>query len=63
MRPIKRIDPFLDRFGVLWKQNQDLRFSQLLDLIATKMPIRDPFFFEEDVWAKAIEELIIKENK
>lgn len=47
MRKVERIDPFLKKFGDLWKKCPDLRFGQLFLNICHEQ-YGDPFFLEED---------------
>ena len=58
MRDIKRIEPFLKKFRELWKLYPDMRFSQMIYLIAEEMKVNDIFYSEEDKWIKAIDNLI-----
>jgi len=53
MRDKKRIEPFLERLRVLWEQNPDLRFTQLI----MNLPELS-FFTEDDKTLKVIEEQI-----
>lgn len=46
MRKKERIDPFLQKFGELWKEYPDLRFGQLFQNVAHLSNI-DPFYLEE----------------
>lgn len=56
MRDINRIEPFLKELEVLWKQKPDLRFGQLIYILADEIK-RDIFFPEEDEWLKHIRNL------
>lgn len=56
MRDMNRIEPFLNELGDLWKEKQDLRFGQLIYLLADKIG-RDIFFPEEAEWLEKIKEL------
>jgi len=56
MRNKERIEPFLKEVSELWKDMPDLRFGQIIYMLADKLG-RDIFFQEEDEWLKAIEEL------
>lgn len=58
LRDINRIGPFLDKFQELWELCPDLRFGQLVYIVAGKMKINDIFAPEEDEFMAAIEELI-----
>jgi len=55
MRDIKRIDPFLEEVGNMWKEMPDLRFGQLIYVLADKLG-RDIFFPNEEEWLEKIEE-------
>lgn len=55
MRDIRRIAPLLRKLQVLWHQNPDLRFHQLVRWIAGNT---DQFNTEDDVVKKNIETLI-----
>lgn len=61
MRDINRIDPFLKELGLLWKKNPDLRFGQLIYIIADEIG-RDIFFPEEKEWLNKINYLKEKEK-
>lgn len=54
MRDKKRIEPFLIELQYLWELNPDLRFGQLIYLLAEYAECGDIFFPEEDVWLEAI---------
>ena len=53
MRDINRIDPFLKELEKLWKKCPDLRFGQIIYMLADGIG-RDIFFPEEDEWLKVI---------
>jgi len=55
MRDIKRIDPFLEKLGELWKFYPDLRFGQLIYVLAQDMKFDDIFYPEEPIWEEAIQ--------
>lgn len=57
MRNKNRIKPFLNKLEELWLQNPDLRFGQIIYLIANVIQ-RDIFFPEEKEWEQAIDSLI-----
>jgi uncharacterized protein YihD (DUF1040 family) len=59
MRDVKRIKPFLEKVEELWMQNPDLRFGQVIYLIADEIK-RDIFFPEEREWFDAIQREIDK---
>ena len=60
MRKVERIKPFLEVLNVLWEENSDLRFYQLIDnLMHTIDKNQDVFNIEDDF---AIE-LIVNEIK
>ena len=53
MRSKDRIKPFLNELQKFWEENQDLRFGQIIYILADQIG-RDIFFPEEDEWLKAI---------
>jgi len=53
MRNKYRIKPFLSELENIWEANPDLRFGQLISILAGKID-RDIFFPEEDEWLEAI---------
>lgn len=65
MREIKRIDIITEKLNTLWKQFPDFRFWQLIQMldIPEEKQNTDPFFWEEDVWAKIIDDTIDKYSK
>lgn len=63
MRKVERIEPFMDKIKEIWVKNPDLRFWQLINLIAGKcyeMENTDPFFWEEDKWLELIDKIFDK---
>lgn len=56
MRDKNRIEPFLKSIQTLWEKQPDLRFGQLIYMLAENLdsPNRDVFFPEEDEWLRAI---------
>lgn len=63
MRDIKRIGNLLTAFQKLWNIFPDMRFWQIINLLAEDkvfQKIRDPFFLEDDAWLLAIENTIKK---
>lgn len=57
MRDKKRIKPFLKKLQTFWEQNSDLRFGQIIYMLAEKLEVRDIFFPEEDAWSKALDKI------
>ena len=59
MRDKNRIKPFLDKFAEFWEANPDLRFGQIIYMLAEhlKYPNRDVFFPEEEEWTTALEKV------
>lgn len=55
MRNINRIKPFLNELEKLWEAYPDLRFGQLVYLLAEKLDC-DIFFPEEERWLEVIRE-------
>ena len=56
MRNKNRIKPFLEELGIFWEKNQDLRFGQVIYLLAEELKT-DIFFPEEDKWLDAIKSI------
>ena len=56
MRDIKRIKPFMEKLTQLWESYPDMKFEQIIYILAEKIDCRDIFFPEEDKWIKAIDE-------
>ena len=55
MRDPNRIFPLCNKFAGFWQTYYpDLRFQQVIDLLATFMK-EDPFYAEDDEWAYAID--------
>jgi hypothetical protein len=56
MRDKKRIKEFLTVLQEFWEENSDLRFGQVIYLLADNLDSknRDIFFPEEDEWTRAI---------
>jgi len=61
MRNKDRIKPFLQKVEELWLQYPDLRFGQIIYMIADKIG-RDIFFPEEKEWELIIDKMIRKEK-
>ena len=62
MRDVNRIKPFLNEVEKLWTLCPDLRFGQLIYMIASKMD-KDSFIPEEDEWIKHIRDIIDEQVK
>ena len=65
MRDINRIEPFLKQLEILWKQNPDMRFYQLIYAITQG---KNMFTTEDDKMLEIIKvknqkTLVIKQNK
>lgn len=61
MRDINRIKPFLNKIEEFWKNEfPDLRFGQVIYIIAEELKHDDIFFPEEDEWLEAIQKIIDK---
>lgn len=56
MRNKNRIEPFLKAVQTLWEKQPDLRFGQIIYMLAENLDSipRDIFFPEEDEWLRAI---------
>ena len=55
MRDINRIKPFLDELCAFWELNPDLRFGQMIYVLAQYLNCGDIFFPEDEKWLEAIE--------
>ena len=55
MRDKNRIEPFLKKFSELWVEQPDIRFGQLVSLLANKLN-GNPFNAEEQEWLEAIKD-------
>lgn len=63
MRKIERIPELTAKIEELWNMFPDLRFWQLVSLIAEDeifKDLRDPFYLEDDKWLEAVERVIKK---
>lgn len=58
MRDINRIDDFCEKLKEIWKCNPDLRFYQVVELLARSIRKtgRDPYYVEDNCWEQAIQE-------
>lgn len=56
MRDKKRIKPFLQKLEEFWLQNPDLRFGQIIYILADELG-RDIFYPEEKEWEEIINKL------
>ncbi len=56
MRDKNRIKPFLEELGDFWEANPDLRFGQVIYMLAGELKT-DIFFPEEEKWLKAIKSI------
>lgn len=63
MRDINRIEPIIKKIEIYWKQNPDLRFGQVIYILADELNTEDIFFPEEDKWEKALDDLIERRHK
>lgn len=61
MRDPERIERILERLGDLWKENPDLRLTQLVYFIAGSSrhlpPLPELFYLEDDLFEQALEQL------
>ena len=66
-KDINRIDGFLDVFKHIWKDNYDLRFSQIVFLIYIIIFIKNIrlicFFIEDDKLIKYLKEFLGDDKK
>jgi len=58
MKDPGRIDEIIELIKQLWSSYPDWRFGQLICNISTKLGYEDPFFVEDDLLKKKIEELL-----
>ena len=59
MRDVNRIKPFLKELGDMWEEMPDLRFGQIIYLLADEIG-RDIFFPEDKEWIEKINK--VREN-
>lgn len=58
MRKTDRIEPFLDKFGQVWKENfPDMRFGQLINNLQ-RFAGNDLFYLEEDKFIELLEKFV-----
>lgn len=57
MRDKNRIKPFMDKLTQFWEAHQDLRFGQVIYILAEELKVQDIFFPEEDKWMEALNKL------
>ena len=63
-RDKNRIPVVMNKIEQLWLLNPDLRFGQVYALVESKIKKSiNPYYAEEDLWLKAINELIIEQTK
>ena len=60
MRDPNRIAHLLVLLGKLWKRNSDLRFSQIVEILKSKLGTDDMFYVEDDDLIKLLEEMVDK---
>jgi len=58
MRNLNRIKPIISKLEELWLTSPDLRFGQIVYIVASKLKVNDIFFPEDDKWLEAIEKAI-----
>lgn len=54
MRDIRRIEPFMELLTEIWKQNPDLRFGQLMNVLESYIEKSDSFNIEENEYLVAM---------
>jgi uncharacterized protein YihD (DUF1040 family) len=57
MRDLSRIDKILSELELLWKNNPDLRLTQLISWIGLKTNSNDLYYVEDDVILQSLKEL------
>lgn len=57
MRDFSRIDKILSELELLWKNNPDLRLTQLISWIGLKTNSNDLYYVEDDVILQSLKEL------
>lgn len=62
MRDINRIEPFLEDFKTLWKQNPDLRFGQLVEILHRHSNHIELFSIEDDRMQQVIKNRILSKK-
>jgi hypothetical protein len=63
MRDKKRIKPFLKKLEKYWEDNSQLRFGQVIYILAKELNVDDIFFPEEDKWGEVLDRLNAKIEK
>jgi uncharacterized protein YihD (DUF1040 family) len=58
MRDPNRIAHLLVLLGKLWKRNSDLRFSQIVEILKSKLGTDDMFYVEDDDLIKLLERMV-----
>jgi uncharacterized protein YihD (DUF1040 family) len=58
MRDPNRIAHLLVLLGKLWKRNSDLRFSQIVEILKSKLGTDDMFYIEDDDLIKLMERMV-----
>lgn len=57
MRDLSRIDKILSELELLWKNNPDLRLTQLISWIGLKTNSNDLYYVEDDIILQSLKEL------
>lgn len=57
MRDLSRINKILSKLELLWKNNPDLRFTQLISWLDLKLDVDDSYYVEDDITLLALEDL------
>jgi hypothetical protein len=60
-RDPRRIDRIIVKFELLWRRSPDMRFGQMMSLVASKIKT-DPFYVEDHEWEAALDRLISREE-
>ena len=55
MRDPNRIRPFLNRLAAVWETMPDMRFAQVVAIVASTQRGNDPFFLEDDAYIDVLE--------
>ena len=60
MRDANRIEKIMSKIGMIWLENPDLRFGQLVSNLFYKMGHSDMFYVEDDELEKFLDNFLDK---
>lgn len=62
-RDVDRIDEILHQIEIYWKENPDLRLSQIICNISQEVGIgKDPYYMEDEILSEKLNEKIVKKD-